>query len=113
MEPMADNTPKDTSLQSTKQLLDELDALMARMLSLHVDELEEELKNSPENDKPPTDTAKRPSLSASLTLLAPGDAAAEAPASLRESPMVKTSAPTAPAARKLRPKKTPHAASHP
>ncbi len=38
---MSNKTPNDSSLQTTKQMLDELDALMDRMLSLPVNELEE------------------------------------------------------------------------
>ena len=39
--PMSTKTPNDGSLQTTKQMLDELDALMDRMLSLPVNELED------------------------------------------------------------------------
>jgi hypothetical protein len=38
---MSTNPPNDSSLQSTKQMLDELDALMDRMLALPVNEIED------------------------------------------------------------------------
>ena len=38
---MPDKTPNDASLQSTKQMLDELDALMEKMLTLPVSDLDE------------------------------------------------------------------------
>jgi hypothetical protein len=66
---MADDAPKDTALQSTKQMLDELDALMERMLSLPVNELDDQLTY-------PKETSKGPSLAASLTLLGPATPAA-------------------------------------
>jgi hypothetical protein len=69
---MADNPSKDTSLQSTKQMLDELDALMERMLSLPVNELDE----APES---PQEPANGPSLAASLTLLEPTETTDHAP----------------------------------
>jgi hypothetical protein len=58
---MSNNTPNDGSLQSTKQMLDELDALMDRMLSLPVNELEDT----------PTVGEKPSVLAAKLTILEP------------------------------------------
>ncbi len=62
--PMSNKPPKDVSLQSTKQMLDELDALMERMLALPVNDAEE----APPF---PTEVVKKPALSAKLTLLEP------------------------------------------
>ena len=63
---MSNKLPNDSSLQTTKQMLDELDALMEKMLSLPVNDLE---------DTPPLplprEVVQAPSLSATLTLLAP------------------------------------------
>src|ERR1700722_9285915 len=65
---MSTKTTKDSSLQTTKQMLDELDALMEKMLTLPV--------NDPEDAAPfPEEVVKAPSLpstvSATLTLLEP------------------------------------------
>jgi hypothetical protein len=59
---MSNTTPNDSSLQSTKQMLDELDALMERMLALPVNELE---------DAPafPKQVVPEKALAATLTLL--------------------------------------------
>jgi hypothetical protein len=56
----------DGTMQSTKQMLDELDALMEKMLSLPVNEPEEAPSFPQEPVKPPKLT---PTLSATLTLL--------------------------------------------
>src|SRR5947209_3050651 len=58
---MSQTPPQDGSLQSTRQMLDELDALMERMLSLPVNDLD---------DAPPM-PARGPALSARLTVLEP------------------------------------------
>ena len=59
---MSKKTANDTTLQSTKQMLDELDALMEQMLSLPV--------NDPEEASAfPKDVVKPHALTASLTLL--------------------------------------------
>ena len=107
--PMADKGPKDTSLQSTKQMLDELDALMERMLSLPV---------SDQDGAPalPKENTKGPSLAASLTLLDPPvDEPAKTPSAksapaLKSSPTVATiAAPTAKRPLERRPRtKLPH-----
>lgn len=52
----------DASLQTTKQMLDELDALMERMLALPVNDADEAMSF-------PVDVVKTPALSAKLTLL--------------------------------------------
>jgi hypothetical protein len=67
---MAKNAANDTTLQSTKQMLDELDALMEQMLSLPVNDLDE----APSF---PKEVVKPHALTASLTLL-------ESPAPLNE-----------------------------
>jgi hypothetical protein len=54
----------DASLESTKQMLDELDALMEKMLSLPVTEAEE-------GRAPAKSVAKAPPMSAKLTFLPP------------------------------------------
>ena len=63
---MSNKTPNDGALQSTKQMLDELDALMERMLSLPVNDLD----SAPPF---PQDVVKAPhvapALAAKLTLL--------------------------------------------
>lgn len=64
---MPNKMPNDASLQSTKQMLDELDALMEKMLTLPVNDLDEA---SPF----PPPLVKEPALSATLTLLEPSDA---------------------------------------
>lgn len=61
------STQKDSSLQSTKQMLDELDALMERMLTLPVNDVE----TAPPF---PKEVVKAPALSATLTLLDPPQA---------------------------------------
>jgi hypothetical protein len=66
---MSNKTPNDGSLQSTKQMLDELDALMDRMLSLPVNELEEG----------PTVGEKPAVLAAKLTILESPEAAPPKP----------------------------------
>ena len=53
----------DPSLQSTKQMLDELDALMEKMLALPVNELDESAQPFPK------EVVKAPAVKASLTLL--------------------------------------------
>lgn len=108
--PMADKSPKDTSLQSTKQMLDELDALMEKMLSLPVNDLDE----APAG---PVDTSKGPTLAASLTLLEPNAPQPE-PAAKKEPPAAKASSPTvaavaAPAKKLLDRRPKPKAAPHP
>jgi hypothetical protein len=65
---MPTKTPNDATLQSTKQMLDELDALMEKMLSMPVNESEAAPPFPGEVVKPPTLT---PTLSATLTLLEP------------------------------------------
>jgi len=58
---MSLNDPKDGSLQSTRQMLDELDALMERMLALPVNDLE---------DAPPLPAKEAtPTLASQLALL--------------------------------------------
>ena len=69
---MAKKMPNDGSLQTTKQMLDELDALMERMLSLPV--------NDGEGAAPMAPATEAPIVSAKLTLLAPPAAPAPAPA---------------------------------
>ena len=59
--PMAIKTTDGTSLQTTKQMLDELDALMEKMLLLPV--------NDPDESAPFPEAVVKPSLSATLTLL--------------------------------------------
>jgi hypothetical protein len=58
------NTPNDASLQSTKQMLDELDALMDKMLTLPVSDLDDAAAFPPP-------IVKEPTLSATLTILEP------------------------------------------
>src|ERR1043165_9871046 len=70
--PMSKSAANDTPLQSTKQMLDELDSLMERMLSLPVNELDD-LTNAKE-------TPKGPSLAESLTLLGTPPAPSPTPA---------------------------------
>jgi hypothetical protein len=65
---MATRTTKDASLQSTKQMLDELDAMMEKMLALPVNDPEEAAPFPGEVVKAPSLT---PTLSATLTLLEP------------------------------------------
>lgn len=65
---MAKKTPNDASLQTTKQMLDELDVLMEKMLSLPVTDPDDAPPFPQEVIKPPTWT---PTLSATLTLLEP------------------------------------------
>jgi hypothetical protein len=68
---MANKSAKDTTLQSTKQMLDELDVLMEQMLALPV--------NDPEETPAfPKEVVKSHALTASLTML-------EAPAPFPES----------------------------
>jgi hypothetical protein len=59
------NTPNDASLQSTKQMLDELDALMEKMLTLPVNDLDDA------DTFPPAPVVKETTLSATMTLLEP------------------------------------------
>src|SRR5438067_3671383 len=66
--PMSNKMPNDTSLQTTKQMLDELDALMEQMLSLPVNDLEGAAAFPREIVKTPTPMLP-PALSAKLTLL--------------------------------------------
>jgi hypothetical protein len=61
------------SLQSTRQMLDELDALMERMLALPVNDLEDAVA-------PPRDIVHMPTVSATLTVLESPVEAEEAPA---------------------------------
>ena len=61
------NKTKDATLQSTKQMLDELDALMEKMLSLPVNETDDGSASAPEVKSP----SLPPTLSATLTLLEP------------------------------------------
>ena len=70
---MSNMTPNDGSLQSTKQMLDELDSLMERMLSLPVNDLD----SAPPF---PAEVVKAPALAAKLTIL--------------ESPAAKPTSPT-------------------
>jgi hypothetical protein len=65
---MSNKTTNDATVQSTKQMLDELDALMAKMLSLPVNDPDEAPPFPQEVVKAPTLT---PTLSATLTLLEP------------------------------------------
>jgi hypothetical protein len=75
MDPMSNKTTDTSSLQTTKQMLDELDALMEKMLSLPV--------NDPDDAAPFPEAVVKPSLlpptlSATLTLLqAPAPVQAE------------------------------------
>jgi hypothetical protein len=70
--PNTPNTPNDASLQSTKQMLDELDALMEKMLTLPVNDLGDAAAFPPP-------VVKEPTLSATLTLLSPPSVPAPAP----------------------------------
>lgn len=70
------HTP-DAALQSTKQMLDELDALMEKMLTLPVNDLDD----APTLPAPPA--LEKSALSASLTLL---ERSAEAPAGKNDGP---------------------------
>jgi hypothetical protein len=65
---MSKKTPNDATLQTTKQMLDELDALMEKMLSLPVNDPGDAPPFPQEVIKPPEWT---PTLSATLTLLEP------------------------------------------
>jgi hypothetical protein len=65
---MSNNPTNDTTLQSTKQMLDELDALMEKMLSLPTNDADDAPPFPQEVIKPPAWT---PTLSATLTLLEP------------------------------------------
>jgi hypothetical protein len=101
---MADNVTKDTSLESTKQMLDELDALMERMLSMPMNEPEELAAV-------PKEISKGPSLAASLSLLEqipaePERAVAPPPA---PPPPAVPSAPKKPLERRGKSKRSPHA----
>lgn len=75
---MSNKTPNDSSLQSTKQMLDELDALMDRMLALPVNEMD---------DAPafPKEIVPEKALAATLTLLQ-SPPPLPAPAPLLETP---------------------------
>lgn len=78
-----------SSLQTTRQMLDELDALMERMLALPVNELE---------DAPPSrTTSKPPTVAASLTLLSPASTAPAPAAVPRAAPAAIAAALPAPA----------------
>lgn len=57
-------SPQASSLQSTRQMLDELDALMDRMLALPVNDLDDP-------GLPPRPAARMPLVSATLTVLEP------------------------------------------
>ena len=59
--PMSMKTTNGTSLQTTRQMLDELDALMEKMLLLPV--------NDPDEAVPFPEAIVKPALSATLTLL--------------------------------------------
>jgi hypothetical protein len=65
---MSNNPTNDTTLQTTKQLLDELDSLMEKMLSLSTNDPDDAPPFPQEVIKPPAST---PTLSATLTLLEP------------------------------------------
>ncbi len=65
---MSKTMPNDPTLQTTKQMLDELDALMEKMLSLPVNDPDDASPFPQEVVKAPTLT---PTLSATLTLLEP------------------------------------------
>jgi hypothetical protein len=93
---MSNKLPNDSSLQTTKQMLDELDALMEKMLSLPVNDLE---------DAPPLPrgVVKAPSLSATLTLLAPPAQAYQAPDPSLPHPAVNPPHITLPAAQPAEP----------
>jgi hypothetical protein len=81
---MSNKTP-NTSLQSTKQMLDELDALMEKMLTLPVNELDEA-------ETPSTPSVPEPTkLSATVTLLEPP---AEAQPKPRPAPPIPVSMPS-------------------
>jgi hypothetical protein len=67
------------SLQTTRQMLDELDALMDRMLALPVNDLEEATS-------PAREVARMPMVSATLTVLESPAAEAEAPARIEAPP---------------------------
>jgi hypothetical protein len=71
--PMPNKMPDDAALQTTKQMLDELDALMEKMLTLPVNDLDE----APAFPPP---IVKEPALSATLTLLEPSEPASKKPA---------------------------------
>jgi len=72
---MSKKTANDTTLQSTKQMLDELDALMEQMLSLPVNDPDETAAF-------PKDVVKPHALTASVTML-------EAPANPPSTPLAK------------------------
>jgi hypothetical protein len=74
------------SLQSTREMLDELDALMDRMLALPVNDLEEATS-------PARETVRMPMVSATLTVLESPAAEAEAPAR-SETPPPRETTPT-------------------
>ena len=61
---MSNKLPNDSTLQTTKQMLDELDALMEKMLSLPMNDLDDALPF-------PEEVVKAPTMGATLTLLAP------------------------------------------
>jgi len=65
---MSKKTTNDASLQTTKQMLDELDVLMEKMLSLPVNDPDDAPRFPQDVIKPPSWT---PTLSATLTLLEP------------------------------------------
>jgi hypothetical protein len=65
---MSKKTTNDTTLQTTKQMLDELDVLMEKMLSLPTNDPDDAPPFPQEVIKPPAWT---PTLSATLTLLEP------------------------------------------
>ncbi len=66
--------PKDSALENTRQMLDELDALMERMLALPVNDLEEPAPA-------PCQVVRMPTMSATLTVLDAPDVEATAPPS--------------------------------
>ncbi|HZZ82317.1 MAG TPA: hypothetical protein VFE62_27715 [Gemmataceae bacterium] len=76
---MSNKTP-NTSLQSTKQMLDELDALMEKMLTLPVNELDEAAP------PPAMPSVPEPRLSATVTLLEPPPQPEARPASRPAAP---------------------------
>lgn len=61
---MSNKLVNDSTLQTTKQMLDELDALMEKMLSLPMNDLDDAAPF-------PEEVVKAPTLGATLTLLAP------------------------------------------
>lgn len=73
---MASSPTKDAPLQTTRQLLDELDALMERMLALPIEDQDTDLSQ-------PAPAASAPTVAATLTMVNPPPEPAPAPERLR------------------------------